>query len=250
MKITNRNNYPEAFVLAVTNDNYSRGDSEFSATSLLQPPRITALLKKHDAELEKDVDDMAFILYGHLGHAILERANKSCIVEKRYFGEIDGVKISAQVDSLSLGDDGLLIDWKFTTVYGFKHGSKPKEDWVKQMNIQLELLRQNGLEAKKMQIWGMLRDWRPGESKKEGFKYPSKLGHHDIPIFPRPETRGMIRNMIAAHRHAEHTLPLCSPEDNWGSRRCLDYCEVSKFCSQYQQSKKTGIINKGVSLEI
>src|SRR5665213_939830 len=160
-KITNKNEYPESVVLAISNDKYDKGDCEFSATGLITPPRIRVLREKHADEIEVDVDDQLFMLYGKMGHTLLEYANKNQLVEKRFFGLIDGVRISAQIDSLSLEPDGTLIDWKFTSVYGFKHGQPVKDEWVVQMNIQLELLRQNGLDAQRMQIWGLLRDWRP-----------------------------------------------------------------------------------------
>lgn len=239
MKITNKYGYPEEFILAITEDSYDKGDSEYSATGLIKPPRIVALEERHDHEMEIDVDDRVFILYGHLGHALLERAGKKLknrINEVRYFGEIDGIKISAQVDSLSLVD-GVLRDWKFTTVYGFKVGTSPKDDWIQQMNIQLELLRQNNLDANKLQIWGLLRDWRPMESKKQQ-GYPTKLGWHDIEIYPREKTRAMISKMIMAHRSAKITIPLCSKEENWSGRRCDGYCDVNKYCSQYLKGEQ------------
>lgn len=240
MNLTNKYGYPDEVVAAIRNDTYSKGDSEYSITGLIRPPRISALERLHEKDMEVDVDDEVFKLYGHLGHAVIERAAKSLsnrIVETRYFGTIHNTRISAQVDSLSLDDDGILKDWKFTTVYGFKIGEEPKPEWVLQMNGQLELLRQNGLDAKRMQIWGMLRDWRPGESKREQ-GYPRKLGYHDIELWPRDKTQTTIRNLIIAHRLAEKELPICSKGDNWSWRRCDGYCSVNKFCSQYQNHLK------------
>lgn len=248
----NKHGYPQAVVRAIENDPYTRGDSEFSATSLIEPPRKQALREKFKKEVEEevDVDDRIFILYGQLGHLLLERAGrglgKSHVVEERFFGEIDGVKISAQIDSLDLEEDGTLVDYKFTTVYGFhKHDKrgkeiKPKSDWIKQMNIQLELLRQNGLDAKRLKIWGMLRDWRPAEWRKDPGIYPLKLGFHDIPMAPRERTRVYISKQISAHRLAKKELPLCSDEDRWATKydafnRCHSYCEVNKFCTQYKE---------------
>jgi len=63
-------------------------------------------------------------------------------VETRFFAKVSGYKVSAQIDSLSLEPDGTLIDWKFTTVYGFK-GVGPKDDWIYQLNIQNFLLSKN-----------------------------------------------------------------------------------------------------------
>lgn len=241
MQLTNVNNYPKSLVLAVENDPYSRGDCEYSATSLITPPRILALREKHKDEIVMDIDSKLFVLYGQIGHGILERAGKGLkrtMTEERLFGTIDGVKISAQIDSLDLEDDGTLTDYKFTTVYGFMLGSKPKSEWIKQLNIQLELLRQNGLDAKKLRICGLLRDWRPGEAKKDP-KYPKKVAYHEIRVASRSRTGDFIKRTIAAHQAARQVLPLCDSGDHWSYKRCEGgYCEVSSWCQQYTDYKE------------
>lgn len=242
-KFTNKFEYPLAVVMAVLNDTYDRGDCEFSATGLLEPPRIRVLKERHKDEITLDIDDRVFILYGKMGHSILEMAGRGIgkgHVETRYFGDVGGTRISAQIDSLDLEEDGTLTDYKFTTVYGFKDNAKPKDDWIKQMNIQLELLRQNGLDAKRLRIWGMLRDWRPRESmdaRFKGKKYPSKIDYHEIPMADRPRTVAMIQRTIDAHHEAKVTLPECTSDENWNGNRCSGYCDVSEFCEQYQRKK-------------
>jgi hypothetical protein len=246
MKLTNRFGYPETIAKAIERDPYSRGDSEFSATSLISPPRKRVLEARHRDELTEDVDDGIWRLFGHLGHALLERAGTglNAVVEKRFFGVVADTKISAQIDSLSLEPDGTLVDWKFTSVYGFKPGVPPKREYIAQMNIQRYLIPPE-FEIKRMQIWGILRDWRPGEAAKGGKSYPNKLGFHDIPMFSKEATERFITERIAMHRAADKELPLCDKEDTWGWRRCSGgYCNVSKYCKQYQdylQSKKTSL---------
>ena len=159
MKITNSLGLPEAIVKAVENDPYSKGDAEFSVTELLSPPRQRALRIAHKEELTEDVKDRLWALYGQIAHLILERANMNDLAEKRLFGEIEGVRVSGQFDTLCI-EDGTLSDYKFTTVWGFKASTKPKVEWIAQLNMQLELLRQNGLEAKSLRIVGLLRDWQ------------------------------------------------------------------------------------------
>ena len=240
MRLSNKYGYPEAVLKAVEADGYTKGDSEFSATGLLQPPRIRVLQQKHESEISVDIDERLFALYGQLGHALLERAGISLgnrIIEKRFFGEVSGVRISAQIDALVLQEDGTLQDYKFTSVYGFKKGQEPKWEYRAQMNIQLELMRQNALDAKRMQIIGLLRDWRPGEAKKDK-NYPNKIAIHEIPIEPREKTIQFIKDRIKAHKDAEVTLPDCSEHDHWGWRRCEGgYCPVTKFCKQFQDRK-------------
>lgn len=239
MKLTNKFGYPDAIVRAVANDHYTKGDSEFSATGLLQPPRIRILTERHKDELEEDVDDAIFRLYGQVGHAILERAGSqfNSVIEKRFFGVVDDTKISAQIDSLSLESDGTLMDFKFTSVYGFKPGSEPKREFVGQLNIQAYLVRLHGYTVNRLLICGLLRDWRPAEFKKGN--YPNKLGFHDIPMYTDEAVLRFISKRISLHRAAEKELPLCDEEDNWQGRRCESYCPVNKFCEQYQKRRKS-----------
>lgn len=255
MKLTNRYGYPATIIKAIENDDYSRGDSEFSATGLIGPPRARILAERHKDELTEDVDDGIWRLFGQIGHGLLERAGTGIgnLVEKRFFTTVDNTKISAQIDSLSLEQDGTLIDWKYTTVYGFKKDVEPKREWVAQMNIQAYLVRLHGYTVNKLQIWGVLRDWRPGElkaSKRIGTKaerkgdrlhagYPeTKLGHHDIPMYADEACERFIKDRIQAQREAVADLPRCSSDDNWRWNRCNGYCLVEKFCVQYQEHLK------------
>lgn len=238
MNLTNKHGFHKAIVRAIEADTYSKGESDYSCTGLLKPARVSALEAIHKDELSEDVDDKMFILYGQIAHYILERSGLALdknIIEKRFFMKVpvDGktYTISAQIDTLSLDVDGILTDFKFTSVFGFKDKSKPKDDYISQMNIQLELLRQNGLDAKRLQICGLMRDWRPGEYKKGN--YPKKVATLDIPIWPREKTLAFITERIKAHEKAKTELPDCTSDENWGWRRCESYCPAHIYCDQY-----------------
>jgi len=214
VKISNRNNYPDALVKAIENDPYSRGQSDYSVTQLLKPPRMVALENIHRNEMEDDVEDRIWSLYGQIAHLILERANQDDLVEKRFFGEFSGKIVSAQVDTLQIKGDKL-SDWKFTTAWGFKNGSPPKPEWVAQLNMQLELLRVNGLDAKELEIIGLLRDWSKMEAKRSK-DYPQKqVMTHEIEMWPREKTQSFINLRIAMHEAAKTELPLCEQTDRW-----------------------------------
>lgn len=278
MKFTNRNGLPDALLRAVKNDPYNKGDAEFSLTELIGPARIAALKEQHKHEVEEDVEEVLYRLYGQIVSVILERANKKDLAEERLYGLIGGVRISGQLDSLDL-DESILSDWKLTSLYGFKPGVPPKPDWVYQLNGLLELLRQNGKDAKKLQIVGLLRDWSKMKAAREGSEYPQAPSVIlPIPMWERPKTEEYLWSRIVAHRQARKLLPECTPEERWAkedvhavmkkgrksavklhdtaadalaharnagvghsvefrkgeSTRCLHYCPVSKFCSQFQ----------------
>lgn len=215
-QITNRSNLPAALIAAMKNDPYDKGDSDFTATSLIKPVRIAKLEKIHEHEISEDAEDGLYRLYGQVAHGILERANDLDLAEKRFFSKftVNGkeYKVSAQLDTLSL-TDGTLSDFKFTTSWGFKTNQPPKPEWVAQLNIQLELLRRNGLDAKSLQIIGLLRDWQHNSAKSDMFYPQAPVATMPIIIWPREQTVSFIKMRIAAH--VDSALPECDEGERW-----------------------------------
>lgn len=215
VKITNASNFPDALVRAVQNDGYDKGDCAFSVTELLKPPRLRALLVKHAEEMEEDVEDRIFALLGQVVHGILERANALDLCEKRFFASFDGYVVSAQIDSLELDSNGVLTDWKCTTAYKFKEGEPPDFEYEAQVNMQLEILRQNGLNAKALQIVGILRDYSPAKRRQDP-QYPRKrVKKMPLRMWSREEAVAFIKKRIRLHVAAGESLPECTGEERW-----------------------------------
>jgi len=214
MKISNRANLPDALVAAIENDPYTKGTADFSVTELIGPPRIAALKIKHHDDIEEDAEDRLHSLYGQIVHLILERANRVGFAEKRLYLESDGSSISGQLDTVEL-ESGTLTDWKFSTVWKFKPGNPAPEEWVAQLNMQLELLRVNGMDAKSLQIVGLLRDFSKLEARRNP-DYPKRsVVIMPIPMWEREKTQSFILNRVILHKQARITLPLCTPEERW-----------------------------------
>lgn len=214
MNLTNRNNFPEALVRAIANDNYTKGDADFSVTELLQPPRIRALKKAHGHEIVEDVEDRLWSLYGQIVHSILERANEADMVEKRFFAPFGHHVVSGQVDSLVL-KDGILTDWKFSTAWAFKSNQPPKPEWVAQLNMQAELLRRNGQEVKQLQIVGLIRDWQIRDARSNPDYPQAQVVTQAIPMWTSEKVETFVQLRISMHLAAEENLPECSEEDRW-----------------------------------
>ena len=64
MKYTNKFNLPESIVNAVKRPSYSRGKSTISVTQLINSPQIVALREKHSDDIEVDVSDQVWALFG------------------------------------------------------------------------------------------------------------------------------------------------------------------------------------------
>ena len=71
MRITNKHNLPACYHRAVQNDPYDKGDSDFSATGLMQTPRAFALLEKHGDEAVVDCSQKVAATIGKGAHSII-----------------------------------------------------------------------------------------------------------------------------------------------------------------------------------
>lgn len=214
MQITNKNNLPEAIVKAVKSDSYDRGQSDFTVTELLKPPRQTALTSFFYDQITEDAADLIYRLYGQITHKILHQANGQDVAEKRFFSTFSGRIVSGQIDSLS--KDGILTDYKFCTAWKFMKNKSPDPDFVAQLNMLLELLRRNGLDAKKLQAVGLIRDFRLREAKANPDSYPSTpIVTREVPIWPRQDTVEFIETRIKLHEQARIALPECSKDERW-----------------------------------
>ena len=213
MKLTNKNNLPLPIVRAMESMEAAydagRGDSDYSTTGLLLPPRIAQLRRQHGAELVEDAADRLWSLYGQIAHRILYEAAEGHVAELRLQAEFAGKTVSGQVD---LVEGTTLTDYKFVTRYATKDGVK--DEWVQQGQINRLLCELNGHQIKKIQYVGMYRDWSKMAAEREQ-EYPPEIEQFDIPLWDMDKTRAFIEERIRLHESAKVELPLCSAEERW-----------------------------------
>lgn len=215
MKITNKLNLPDALVAAITNDDYTRGDSDISVTQLIAPPRKVELERLHADEIVEDAADRIWLLMGKVAHGILERAASTGVRETRLFSEIGGMRISGAFDHLSL-EDGVLSDYKVTSVWSVKNASE-KSEWEEQLNAYAYLAAEAGYKVNGLRIVAICRDWRLGDAAKyEQEGYPQ----HQVAVLPQKlwnlgKTYDWLLSRVTLHREARTELPECSGEERW-----------------------------------
>lgn len=274
--LTNKLNLPQSVVLAVQNDPYTRGKSDISVTQLITPPYQRKL--RQTVEAVEDVADRLFSLYGQIGHGILERAGLKAEmdVEHRLFAEVNGWTVSGQYDLI---EDGVLMDYKFTTFWSVK-GSEPKPEWVQQLNLLRVLAIRNGIDIKALRIIALLRDYQKSSAKRDP-EYPQfPIVPVEIPVWDLDRAEAFMLERVKLHQQDDP--PPCSDDDRWmqppvyalkkvgrksaiklyekhedaqaavGSakdmyvefrpgeyRRCAEYCSVSHGCSVWQKQQAT-----------
>lgn len=222
MKLTNKYNLPDTFVNVLKRPTYSKGKAHLSVTQLINSPKIVALTQKFEHELEEDVADMVWSIFGSAVHKVLEHGKDARhAIEERIHAEVDGWHISGAVDLQIKHDDGSISvrDYKTTSAWAVMN---EKIEWEQQLNIYaflIELVKK--VPVKDLGIVAIIRDWNRREAaNREG--YPeAPIKELPIKLWPMEERERFVLHRIAQHSacefamEAEEPLPQCSPEDMW-----------------------------------
>ena len=159
MKLTNKFDLPDTFVRILARSNYTKGKAHLSVTELINSPRITQLRKVHYEQLEEDVADKIWAIFGTAIHAVLEHGKgDNQIVEQRLHANIDGYDISGAIDLQEVQPDGIAIsDYKTTGAWAVMN---EKKDWEEQLNIYAWLVEKvKKTPVTSLTIVAIIRDW-------------------------------------------------------------------------------------------
>lgn len=293
MKLTNKYGLPQIIVNVVERPTYSKGNANISATQLLNSPKIVALTKLHEEELEQDVSQMLWSIMGSAMHGLLEHGKEeNSIVEQRLHAEVNGWLLSGAVDLQEVHGDGIdIFDYKMTSVWS---AMNDKPEWEQQLNIYAWLIEHNKkVPIKSINIVAFLRDWSERESKTKENYPPAAMVKIPIILWTYEEREKYVYDRVAKHMEAEFALATggsladCTSKEMWekptvwavmkqgntranyvmptvheatlaleelqtnkpkdkfyieerkGERtRCNSFCQVSKWCQQYQDYLK------------
>ncbi len=221
--LTNKHGFSEMMVDGLTGPTRNTiGKSDYSATSLINPPRMVQLTKRHEDEVESDIKDTWSMWLGSTIHYAIEKNLKR--KPEKYFVEqkITRHDLDRRVVSIFDAydkDTETIYDHKTTTV--FIHGGEAKEEWAKQLNINAYFLEEEGVPVRHAKINAIYTDWRAGMAKfkKEG-EYP-QIPHAEVPVpILSQESRKeyylkRLQKDIDAEELADADLPLCTAEEMW-----------------------------------
>jgi len=221
MKLTNKFNIPQTFVNVLRRPTYSKGKANLSVTQLINSPKIVALSKKFEDELEQDVSEMVWSLFGSAVHKVLEHGrDANHIVEERIHTELDGYKVSGAIDLQIVGESGIQIrDYKTVSAYAVMN---EKIEWEQQLNIYAWLVeRMKKVTVSDLGIVAIIRDWsRRDAVNRDGYpEAPIK----EIPIrmWSFEEREQFVKDRIHAHAEAEFAIesdgqiPPCTSVEMW-----------------------------------
>jgi hypothetical protein len=218
MKITNKLGLPDMLQRAVEKE-YVYRDKRYSITSLLDPDRVIMLKRRYNDEIEQDVSECIWMLFGTVTHYALETGIE--LKENEYVEEHlehtfeSGYTLSGIIDHVY----DYVDDYKTTSVWTVIYGSN-NEHWRKQLQMGAYLhYKEHGQWIDKGRIIAILKDWNRRESQKS-FNYP------DLPVavlefdLGEPEE---IENWIIdrfktiekLEQMKDSELPLCTTEERF-----------------------------------
>ena len=262
MKLTNKYNLPQTFVNVLNRPTYTKGKAHLSATEIINSPRIVQLRKMHWDNLEEDVSDKVWAIFGTAIHAVLELGKDDHhIIEQRLHANVDGWDISGAIDLQRLEDDGIIVaDYKTTGAWAVMN---EKSDWEQQLNIYAWLVEKvKKVPVKKVEIIAIIRDWNRRDAQtREGYpEAPIKV--IDVPLWSFEKREDFIKERIHLHSNAlfaaetSETLPECSPSEMWekptmwavrkiGNKRATTVC-----LTEDQADAKIEELGKGYEIEV
>lgn len=260
MKITNKLNLPQPFVSAVESE-YVPTPQQYSVTTVLNPSRYVILSRRHNAEVEQDVADMIWLLFGTAFHSILEnsQAEEKQLQEqylKQDLGmfdkELEGFKLSGKADLLDTKTN-TMVDYKTTSVYKVLFGDY--EDWRKQLLMYAWLFRQQGYEVNKGQIVALMKDHSKSKAKFDRTypQYPVKVIDFEFNdqdfVDIEKEILDKFKQLKECETLKDDELPMCTMEERWndgnkyavkkkGNKRAERVFDTKEEAQKYMEDKK------------
>lgn len=220
MIVTNKLGLPDAFVDAATRD-HKYTPKRYSVTSILKGTREAILQRRHSDEIETDVADCVWLVFGSAVHKILEQAQEGDTELKEEYVTADfpnGYTLSGIFDSYN-DSTGTVVDWKTASVWKVIYDEW--DDYKKQLLCYCWILRGMGFNAHRGEIVAMLKDHSKTKAKRES-NYPKHPVYIKSFEFSDADFDNLEEWLFAKFREIEEAeklpddeLPLCTPDERW-----------------------------------
>ena len=217
MKVTNELGLPQAFINALNLEKHNEKGC-YSATTLLKGACETILADRHFDEIEIDVADCVWQIWGTAVHLIFERAGIEGFTEEKFEVPVSKSKVTGTVDLYDLQNE-TVYDWK--TAATWKVQFNDFSDWDKQGLIYAWLMKQNGLKVKEIKFVALLKDHSKSKARKDS-EYPQKpVVVHTVKATEEAlkEIEAFInlkvRQFEVAETLVDEKLTPCTKEERW-----------------------------------
>lgn len=253
MKVTNKLGLPQPFVDAVTRE-YSYKEKQYSATAILKGSMQTILERRYDDEIEVDVSDMVWLIFGTAVHSVLENGKEtdSQLKENKIVIDINDYKLSGIFD---------LYDAKTKTVTDYKTGTVWKvmfnewDDYRKQLLIYAYMLKTIGFECEHGEIVMLLKDHSKTKASTDASYPPNSvhIQHFDFTQKDFEEIEQFIfakfEELKRCEQLSDDELPPCTDEERWhkgdkwavmkqGRKTAIKLCDSEAEAQSYIEQKE------------
>lgn len=220
MKITNKLNLPDMLQRAVERD-YQYRDKRYSITSLLDPDRVLMLKRRHNDEIEQDVSECIWMLFGTVTHYALETGiecrENEYVEEHLEYTFPSGYTLSGIIDHV----EDYIDDYKTASIWTVIYGSN-NEHWKKQLQMGAYLhYKEHGNWINKGRIIAILKDFNKKDSLlKDNYpKLPVQVINFDLGT-PEEVEEWIVKRFKRIEyleKLSDLDLPLCSMEERFNS---------------------------------
>ena len=226
MKITNKLKLPHQLVDLV-NSNYKPTPHQYSCTTILKPTRQIILERRHGEQIQQDVSDMCWMIFGIAVHSVIEQSKeeegqfkeeKLKVDLGKYWEELQGYYLSGRSDMIDLVKK-TIVDWK--TCSAWKVIYRDFEDWRKEMITYAWMVKDMGFDIDKGEAIAFIKDHNKTKSKTdssypqlpiwvEKFKFKEKQ-FKEIETFIYEKFMELKKYENAS----DEELPMCTDEERW-----------------------------------
>jgi len=209
--------------IQVHRNEYDNAGADYSVTTLLDPPRVVFLNKRHLHKVKLYVADLLHSYNGTGAHAywqycLEKKKDTPYVCEERLEITINNRVVSGAYDCVHKENKDM-YDMKNTSVWKAMFGDK--FDWTAQQNIYRWLyLHHKKVELNSVRIIALFRDWSLAEKFRNGPKYPNHPAEEiTLENWKYPKTLEFMEertNLMIKHENdADDDLPPCSYEEMW-----------------------------------
>ena len=256
MKVTNELGLPQAFINALNLEKHNEKGC-YSATTLLKGACETVLADRHFDEIEIDVADCVWQIWGTAVHLIFERAGIEGFTEEKFSVPVSNSKVTGRVDLYDLENE-TIYDWK--TASTWKVQFNDFSDWDKQGLIYAWLMKQNGLNVKEVKFVALLKDHSKSKARKD-FEYPQKpVVVHTVKVTEEAlkEIEAFInlkvRQFEVAETLVDEKLTPCTKEERWATEDKWAIMKAGrktalKVCDSEEEAKSLMAEKGGTDIE-